>query len=171
MPRHHRDTTHFHTKVSIMLRLSKERYDTLWNLLEPRTFQHLHCVNCGHKFDDKEKYYHLRFFPTNYALCEKCKSIAKLFVDFDPKGSREPERRSWGWMRRLCFLRDDYRCRLCGKPAHEAHHIIPRKDGGTHNLRNLISLCEKCHKDTYRQGYGGIEVPAKWIAEGIQKVL
>lgn len=154
-----------------MLALNKERYEYLHNLLEPRTFEHLKCVNCGHRFEHGEKYYHVRFMPTRFALCENCKSIAKLFVDFDPKGSREPEKRSWQWMKKLAYLRDDYKCRLCGKPMYEVHHIIPRKDGGTHNLKNLICLCERCHKETFKQGYGGIEVTEKLIVEGVQKRL
>jgi len=150
------------------LKLSKEHYNYL---LEPRTFEHLKCVNCGHQYEQGEKYYRVRSMPTNFVLCEGCKSIANLFIDFDPKGSREPEKRSWSWMKRLCELRDDGQCRLCGKMAHEVHHIIPRKDGGTHNLKNLICLCGKCHLETFKQGYAGIEVTEKLIAEGTQKRL
>ena len=25
------------------------------------------------------------------------------------------------------------------------HHIIPREEGGTHAMENLITLCEECH--------------------------
>lgn len=153
------------------LRLSKQHYDYLSNLLQVRSFAHLKCVNCGHHFAHRERYYHVRFMPYRFALCENCKSIAKLLVDFDPKGSKEPEPRSWSWMRRLCELRDDGRCRLCGEIAHEVHHIIPRKDGGTHNLRNLVCVCERCHKETYKQGYAGIETIGKLILEGKQQIL
>ena len=154
-----------------MLRLTKEQYDHLQNLLELRTFDHLKCVNCSHRFEHREKYYHVRFMPYRFVLCEDCKSIANLLVDFNFKGSREPEKRSWSWMRHLALLRDDYNCRLCDKPAHEVHHIIPKKDGGTHNLKNLISLCERCHKETFKQGYGGIEITSKLIAEGKQQTI
>lgn len=154
-----------------MLRLTKQQYDYLQNLLEPRTFNHLKCVNCGYRFKHREKYFHIRFMPSHCVVCDNCKSIASLFVDFDLKGSREPEKRSWSWMRNLALLRDDVHCRLCGKPAIEVHHIIPKNHGGTHNLKNLISLCKRCHNETFKQGYGGIEITEKLILEGKQQRL
>ena len=154
------------------LSLSEQHYDYLQNrLLEERTFDHLKCVNCGHRFEHREKYYHVRFMPYRFALCEDCKSIANLLVDYEPKGSKEEEKRSWSWMRALCALRDENTCRLCGEIIHEVHHIIPRKDGGTHHLQNLICLCKACHKETFKQGYAGIETTRKLIAEGKQKVI
>lgn len=30
-------------------------------------------------------------------------------------------------------------------PATEVHHILPLSEGGTHDERNLMSLCHACH--------------------------
>lgn len=44
--------------------------------------------------------------------------------------------------------RDNYTCQCCGKKhvRLEVHHIIFRSLGGSDELDNLITLCEKCHK-------------------------
>lgn len=47
------------------------------------------------------------------------------------------------------------RCLKTGKltPAEEVHHIIPLSEGGTHDERNLMSLCTPCHSEiTAREG-------------------
>ena len=38
-------------------------------------------------------------------------------------------------------------CRKAGRltPAQEVHHILPLSEGGTHDERNLSSLCKFCH--------------------------
>ena len=45
------------------------------------------------------------------------------------------------------FKRDDHKCKVCGKPAQDAHHITDRhympNDG--YALSNGISLCGGCH--------------------------
>lgn len=45
------------------------------------------------------------------------------------------------------FGRDNYRCRICGEPAVDAHHIISRDimPYGGYVKENGISLCEECH--------------------------
>lgn len=45
------------------------------------------------------------------------------------------------------FKRDNYKCRICGKSAVDAHHITDRHDlpNGGYVLSNGISLCEPCH--------------------------
>lgn len=44
--------------------------------------------------------------------------------------------------------RDNYTCQCCGKKHTrlEVHHIIFRSQGGSDELDNLLTLCEKCHK-------------------------
>ena len=46
------------------------------------------------------------------------------------------------------FERDNYTCQCCGEKhiRLEVHHIIFRSQGGSDELDNLITLCEKCHK-------------------------
>ena len=50
--------------------------------------------------------------------------------------------------REACLNRDNYTCQCCGakNTRLEVHHIIYRSKGGSDELVNLITLCEKCHK-------------------------
>jgi len=42
------------------------------------------------------------------------------------------------------------KCETCkSTKSLNAHHIIPRKDGGKHTLKNIIILCEDCHKKVH----------------------
>lgn len=45
------------------------------------------------------------------------------------------------------FKRDNHKCRVCGKPAVDAHHITDRHElpNGGYVLSNGVSLCEPCH--------------------------
>ncbi|MEM0202473.1 MAG: HNH endonuclease [Archaeoglobaceae archaeon] len=53
---------------------------------------------------------------------------------------------TWKNIRNLVLERDNYRCRVCGKNnASQVHHIIPKKEGRTEELSNLITLCGRCH--------------------------
>ena len=66
--------------------------------------------------------------------------------------------RHWGYQkgpnygfansREACLNRDNYTCQCCGakNTRLEVHHIIYRSKGGSDELVNLITLCEKCHK-------------------------
>jgi 5-methylcytosine-specific restriction endonuclease McrA len=54
--------------------------------------------------------------------------------------------------RRSAILhRDNYTCQCCGKKncRLEVHHIKFRRDGGTDDEENLITLCEECHKGVH----------------------
>ena len=69
--------------------------------------------------------------------------------------------RYWGYQqgfnygyssRRSAILhRDNYTCQCCGKKncRLEVHHIKFRRDGGTDDEENLITLCEDCHKSVH----------------------
>lgn len=45
------------------------------------------------------------------------------------------------------FERDKHKCRICGNPAADAHHITDRHElpNGGYVLSNGVSLCESCH--------------------------
>lgn len=48
-------------------------------------------------------------------------------------------------------IRDLYTCQICGshyKP--EGHHIIQYQFGGAADVDNIITLCQKCHKEVHR---------------------
>ncbi|MEM0156755.1 MAG: HNH endonuclease [Thermoplasmataceae archaeon] len=99
--------------------------------------------------------------------------IAKV-EDFDPEGENKGKNIPWQTISRAVLLRDDYRCRVCGKGTFtqvdsadiydkvhfdlEVHHIVPRKDGGIDSFRNLISLCSACHQKTFSNKYTGVPV-------------
>lgn len=48
-------------------------------------------------------------------------------------------------MKRLVRGRDGSLCRLCGNVGVHAHHVRYRSEGGSHDERNLITLCLACH--------------------------
>lgn len=60
-------------------------------------------------------------------------------------GSRYPP--NWDQIRRRVYRRDRYTCQNCGATGVpiEAHHVVPIRAGGSHHLRNLITLCSNCH--------------------------
>jgi hypothetical protein len=55
----------------------------------------------------------------------------------------------WQELRSIVIERDKLRCYRCDKkfPSSKlsVHHIIPRVDGGSNDITNLISLCNPCH--------------------------
>lgn len=58
----------------------------------------------------------------------------------------------WERLRSKTLNRDDYMCQRCGNTGSDlddvplqAHHIIPRSEGGSDSLTNLITLCRRCH--------------------------
>lgn len=66
----------------------------------------------------------------------------------------------WEWRqaRQKVYERDNFVCQDCGckclakqaskldpKRRIQAHHIIRRRDGGTDDLSNLVTLCASCH--------------------------
>lgn len=65
--------------------------------------------------------------------------------------------------RMRALRRDNWECRECGDPvgfrdeaevktAH-VHHVQSRSDGGTDELENLKTLCERCHRRIHGQGW------------------
>ena len=103
-------------------------------------------------------------------FCKKILPISSLILEvsqFDTALMKNPnlinERiRHWGYQkgfnygyssRRSAILhRDNYTCQCCGKKncRLEVHHIIFRSNGGTDDERNLITLCEDCHKKIHK---------------------
>ena len=59
-------------------------------------------------------------------------------------------------LRREVAVRDDYKCVLCGSPAVDIAHIVPRSHGATGSaviwqLKNMCCSCRSCHKETRAQ--------------------
>lgn len=132
------------------------------------------CHWCRRHLADGEKFY--KPYTDNVYLCENCKGFLINPPDFSPKGSKERGTTSWKTARILTLIRDNCHCRVCGEDYHkenpvEVHHIIPKKDGGTHHLKNLITLCKKHHKETFKNNYAGLELLDRQIKLGIQAQL
>lgn len=48
--------------------------------------------------------------------------------------------------RRAVYRRDGWRCALCDETRYlQVHHVIPRGQGGSDHMMNLITLCSNCH--------------------------
>ena len=56
-------------------------------------------------------------------------------------------------VRQEVLVRDQFRCRMCGKPSTEVHHIAARSMFGKNRVKdcwsakNMITLCSECHGD------------------------
>lgn len=99
-------------------------------------------------------------------FCKKILPISKIVLEvsqFDTALTKNPSLifekvKHWGYQkgfnyeyssrREAVLHRDSCTCQCCGKKhvRLEVHHIIFRSLGGTDDERNLITLCEKCHK-------------------------
>lgn len=69
---------------------------------------------------------------------------------YQPSEERELTAREWERLKLEVLKRDKYRCRRCDKRTRSrwdgtAHHIKPRREGGSNLLHNLIWLCHPCH--------------------------
>ena len=99
-------------------------------------------------------------------FCKKILPISKIVIEvsqFDTHLMKNPNLifekvKHWGYQkgfnyeyssrREAVLHRDNYTCQCCGKKhvRLEVHHILFRSMGGTDDEKNLITLCEKCHK-------------------------
>lgn len=98
--------------------------------------------------------------PCSYPGCPAltdglyCDKHQKLVTRHYEQYRRDPEtKKRYGaaWKR----IRDNYAakhplCEKCWKdgkitPMQEVHHILPLREGGTHDPDNLMALCTPCH--------------------------
>lgn len=60
--------------------------------------------------------------------------------------------------RKKVYRRDGFRCALCDSTRYlQIHHAVPRGEGGSNNMQNLITLCADCHALAHGvdlRGYG-----------------
>lgn len=47
--------------------------------------------------------------------------------------------------RRAVFIRDNYECQYCGRPAENVDHVVPRSRGGLHTWDNVVASCRPCN--------------------------
>lgn len=82
----------------------------------------------------------------------------------------------WKERRESVLQRDNYSCAGCGieqKEAKEkygtglhAHHIKPINEGGSHDLENLIALCQECHVTAHKENSQGRHTPVEFVECG-----
>lgn len=83
--------------------------------------------------------------------CEQHKQKANQEYEKYNRGYKSSERYGYSWRK----IRDGYikahpLCEVCAKdgfmtPATLVHHKTPIDEGGTHEVNNLMSLCNSCH--------------------------
>ena len=73
--------------------------------------------------------------------------------DLDGKAYQESNRLHPN-LRLACLIRDDFQCKICKKKnlRLEAHHIVSRDEGGKDTIKNLATLCDKCHNKLHSGG-------------------
>lgn len=78
--------------------------------------------------------------------------------------------KKWKSIREQCIQRDGGKCRKCGRVAKQVHHIIPYNKGGEDKLKNLVTLCKRCHNiaDNLYFKYGLRSQDKIWLKENKQ---
>lgn len=105
------------------------------------------CESCGKEFTFggryAEKQHKNRFCGNKCAQVSKRKSIDYYWNEKNGVSSNA----KWLEHRKHIFERDHRKCCFCGEEKHnlQAHHIIPRKYGGTHSMENILTACRHCH--------------------------
>lgn len=66
---------------------------------------------------------------------------------------RVKQERLWRKNRQMALARDKGECQDCDtKPNSPAvHHIFPKEWGGSHDMTNLVTLCEPCHRSRHKK--------------------
>jgi 5-methylcytosine-specific restriction endonuclease McrA len=145
-------------------------------MIQSTTYRTWICHWCRRHLTDGETVYQEVPSLQEIRFCGQCKDLLTNPPDYLFEGTREKGTTSWRTARLLTLHRDEGKCRVCGSHWEsgnkvEVHHIIPQKDGGTHNLKNLITLCERHHKETFKNGYSGLNLTDVHIQQGTQKQL
>ena len=88
---------------------------------------------------------------THGRFCEEHEKLEnRRYEKYDrDKTSKRRYGRAWKRIRDR-YVREHPFCERCFKegrltPVEEVHHILPISQGGTHDARNLMSLCQSCH--------------------------
>jgi RNA-directed DNA polymerase len=69
------------------------------------------------------------------------------------EGQTTPAKAGWAELRPTVLERDGHRCAQCGSTENlHVHHCRARRRGGTNQMDNLQTLCERCHARTSTWG-------------------
>jgi hypothetical protein len=123
--------------------------------LTPKTVGYYACMyRVSLKTDDEQRGRSLKItvsLDTPPVKGEICKLpithpvIEGIFMAKGKSSQKELLTRQWKEQRKRVLQRDNYTCAYCGQEATQVDHIIPRVDGGTHDLENLLAACAKCN--------------------------
>lgn len=96
---------------------------------------------------------------TEGRFCDKHrKEDSKQYEKFKrDEGHSKRYNNTWRRIRKI-YVSEHPFCEECFKrgilvPVEEVHHIIPLREGGTHDVDNLISLCRSCHARIHKKMY------------------
>lgn len=99
------------------------------------------CPQCGKSFETIKS----RLSRRGYVYCSSDCAIEGRRAKI--AGSR---RKSRPMGKNHAKRRDLFQCRLCGFDlAVQAHHIIPRREGGSNSISNIITLCPNHHASVH----------------------
>lgn len=73
------------------------------------------------------------------------------------------ESKEWRDLREATLRRDGHRCRYCGAVAHQADHVVPRTQGGTDDLVNLVASCRICNKTAGGRRFTDFSAKRRWV--------
>lgn len=99
--------------------------------------------------------------PVSRIVVETASFDIQKIKDEDIEGKRYQEGEQMGYANVKAYVkaRDGFKCWSCGSHEHlKVHHIVRRRDGGSDRPANLITLCEKCHKD-HHNGKKPLDIP------------
>ena len=97
-----------------------------------------------------------KILPVNLIVAQAGKFDSELIdaSDFDFN-----DKYMYNNVRHYVLQRDRYKCQNPGcknkdtQPKLEIHHIIFRRNGGSNRVKNLITLCTKCHTNENHNGF------------------
>jgi 5-methylcytosine-specific restriction enzyme A len=92
-------------------------------------------------------------------ICSICGPVVREQAYDRERGTASQRGYGARWQRlRKMYLRQHPVCTLCGQPATDVDHILPKRRGGSDNWSNLQALCPGCHarktNQEMRQGRG-----------------
>lgn len=109
-----------------------------------------------HLTDLHRRIYYARQHPHPYLIDQQPTApTAELETPFIEgwDGRTTPEKAEWFEIRLAVLARDNYCCTQCGsKDNLHVHHNQARREGGTHQMDNLQTLCAQCHAQTSSWG-------------------
>jgi len=75
-------------------------------------------------------------------------------------------------LRKAVYRRDSYACALCdSSQGLQVHHVIPRGEGGTNCIHNLITLCSYCHSHVHGRPLYDTDVTAEDVNQACVEYL